>query len=55
MKRAGVRRLRRNLAVAIANSGDAGAIEALADQREPTCADPLVQDHVEWAVSRAER
>jgi epoxyqueuosine reductase len=53
MKRAGVRRLRRNLAVAIANSGDAAAIGALAGHAEPTAADPLVKDHVEWAASRA--
>jgi epoxyqueuosine reductase len=54
MKRAGIRRFRRNLAVAIANSGEAGATEALAAQAEPTCRDPLVQDHVGWAVGRAE-
>ena len=52
MKRAGVRRLRRNLAVAIGNSGDREAIAALAAHREPTCADPLVAEHVAWAVEK---
>jgi epoxyqueuosine reductase len=52
MKRAGVRRLRRNLAVAIGNSGDAGAAAALETQDEPTCQDPLVADHVAWAVGK---
>jgi epoxyqueuosine reductase len=52
MKRAGVRRLRRNLAVAIGNSGapeDAGLLEA---NDAPTCRDPLVADHVAWAVRK---
>ena len=58
MKRAGVRRLRRNLAVAIGNSGDPrgrrGARERSAE--EPTCRDPLVAEHVAWAVEKlAER
>jgi epoxyqueuosine reductase len=52
MKRAGVRRLRRNLAVAIGNSGDTSAAGALADLREPTCLDPLVAGHVAWAVGK---
>jgi len=46
--------LRRNLAVAIGNSGDADAIGALesmcADQR--SIAEPLVQEHVRWAQAR---
>lgn len=50
MKRAGVRRLRRNLAVAIGNSGDPEAVSALQDQCEPTALDPLVVEHVSWAV-----
>jgi epoxyqueuosine reductase len=50
MKRAGVRRLRRNLAVAIGNSGDASAIPALEASHAPTCGDPLVTEHVRWAV-----
>jgi epoxyqueuosine reductase len=52
MKRAGVRRLRRNLAVAIGNSGTAGAAEALADNGEETARDPLVAEHVAWAVNK---
>jgi epoxyqueuosine reductase len=52
MKRAGVRRLRRNLAVAIGNSGDRGAAGALTDLQEPTCLDPLVAEHIAWAVGK---
>jgi epoxyqueuosine reductase len=52
MKRAGVRRLRRNLAVALGNSGEPAAAAALASHAEPTCADPLVEEHVAWAVRK---
>jgi epoxyqueuosine reductase len=52
MKRAGVRRLRRNLAVAIGNSGDADAAAGLEAHAGPTCADPLVAEHVAWAVEK---
>lgn len=52
MKRAGVRRLRRNLAVAIGNSGDPQAAGALEDCTEETAADPLVREHVAWAVEK---
>ena len=52
MKRAGVKRLRRNLAVAIGNSGDRSAVSALEQHAEPTCLDPLVAEHVTWAVER---
>ncbi|HET7219815.1 MAG TPA: 4Fe-4S double cluster binding domain-containing protein, partial [Vicinamibacterales bacterium] len=52
MKRAGVRRLRRNLAVAIGNSGDAGAAAHLEASDEPTARDPLVARHVQWAVTK---
>ena len=52
MKRAGVRRLRRNLAVAIGNSADPAAAGPLASHAEPTCADPLVAEHVAWAVEK---
>jgi epoxyqueuosine reductase len=51
MTRAKVAGLRRNIAVAIGNSGDAEAIEALdaegADR--PSLADALVRAHVDWA------
>jgi epoxyqueuosine reductase len=52
MKRAGVRRLRRNLAVAIGNSGDATAAGELERTQEETCADPMVREHIAWAVEK---
>lgn len=52
MKRAGITRLRRNLATAIANAGDAGAIDALTAEAGPTCRDALVSEHVAWAVEK---
>ena len=52
MKRAGIRRLRRNVAVAIGNSGDPLAAQALQSCREETAADPLVREHVRWAVEK---
>ena len=52
MKRAGVRRLRRNLAVSIGNSGDPSASEALERSQEETTNDPLVQQHVSWAMEK---
>ncbi len=55
MKRAGVRRLRRNLAVAIGNSGDRAAVTALADCEQPTARDPLVAEHVAWAIEKVRR
>ena len=52
MKRAGVRRLRRNLAVAIGNSGEAAAADDLERSEEETARDPLVREHVAWAVGK---
>jgi epoxyqueuosine reductase len=52
MKRAGVKRLRRNLAVALGNSGDRSAAAALANSREETTSDQLVAEHVAWAVEK---
>jgi epoxyqueuosine reductase len=52
MKRAGVTRLRRNVAVAIGNARDPGAIAALKSDAGPTCGDPLVSEHVTWAVEK---
>ena len=52
IKRAGVRRLRRNLAVSIGNSADPTAADALEGSGAETCADPLVQEHVQWAVEK---
>jgi epoxyqueuosine reductase len=52
MKRAGVRRLRRNLAVAIGNSKDPSAAAALRAHAEPTSTDALVAEHVAWGVEK---
>ena len=52
MKRAGVRRFRRNLAVTLGNSGDPSAVDALAARPGETCDDPLVREHVTWAVEK---
>ena len=52
MKRAGVKRLRRNLAVAIGNSGDRWPPPRCAMLQEPTARDPLVAEHVAWAVEK---
>ncbi len=50
MTRAGVRGLRRNLAVALGNSGDARALEALtAERSDETNRDAIVVEHTEWA------
>ena len=50
MTRAGVRRLRRNVAVSAGATGDANALSALRDVHEPTCDDPLVAEHIHWAL-----
>jgi epoxyqueuosine reductase len=57
MRRAKLVGLRRNLAVAIGNSGDSGAVAALdaGTPDRPSVADPLVQEHVAWARARAAR
>ena len=52
MKRAGVKRLRRNLAVALGNSADPVAAAALVASRDETARDPLVAEHVAWAVDK---
>ena len=51
LQRAGVRRLRRNVAVALGNSRTADALAALDNPPDdsPTCEDPLVTEHVAWA------
>jgi epoxyqueuosine reductase len=50
MSRAGVRGLRRNLAVALGNSGDPRAIDELdRPGAGDTMLDPLVIEHVQWA------
>ena len=50
MTRAGVRRLRRNVAVCAGATGDANALTALREVSEPTCDDPVVAEHVHWAL-----
>jgi epoxyqueuosine reductase len=53
MTRAGVKGLRRNLAVALGNSGDPQALDALEEiAAEGTTRDPLVIEHVQWAKRR---
>jgi epoxyqueuosine reductase len=55
MTRAKLVGLRRNLAVAMGNSRDPAALAALLQQDadRPSVADPLVQEHVAWAIERA--
>jgi len=65
LRRAGVRGLRRNLAVAIGNAGppvtsvlDAGEVpgatpaEAARDDARPSLQDPMVAEHISWARRR---
>ena len=59
LTRAGVAGLRRNLAIAIGNSASADGVAALerwtgreARAAAPTVADPVVREHVEWALER---
>ena len=55
MTRAKLTGLRRNIAVAIGNSGDTDALAALAEHRDdqPSTADPMVAEHVTWALRRS--
>jgi epoxyqueuosine reductase len=50
MSRAGVTRLRRNVAVCAGATGDANALTALRDVAEPSCDDPMVAEHIHWAL-----
>ncbi len=54
MTRAKITGLRRNVAVALGNSGTAAAASALeqADEESPSRRDPVVADHVDWARRR---
>jgi len=54
MSRAGVKRLRRNLAVCAGATADADALGALRDVDEPTCDDPMVAEHIHWALDASE-
>ena len=52
MTRAKLTGIRRNLAVAIGNSGDLDALAALAESSpdRPSAADPMVREHIGWAM-----
>jgi epoxyqueuosine reductase len=52
MTRAGLTRLRRNVAVCAGATGDADALSALRDVAEPSCDDPMVAEHIHWALDR---
>jgi epoxyqueuosine reductase len=56
MTRARISGLRRNLAIALGNSADPGAADALSvplpDPGSSSLGDPLVQEHIEWARRR---
>jgi epoxyqueuosine reductase len=52
MSRAGLRRLRRNVAVCAGATGDEAALAALQETGEPSAVDPLVAEHVDWALER---
>ena len=56
MTRAKLTGLRRNLAVAIGNSRNPDAVAALAVASEdrPSAEDPLVEEHIQWAIARHE-
>jgi epoxyqueuosine reductase len=56
IRRAKLTGLRRNIAVAIGNSGDADGLAALQEQRDdqPSAADPMVAEHIEWARLRSQ-
>ncbi len=63
LSRAGVVRLRRNIAVALGNAGDPAAAGALAPAElerrsacgSPSCADPRVAEHAGWTHARLTR
>lgn len=59
MTRPGLTGLRRNLAVALGNSADEAAASAVQSDEHagrgpasPSCDDPMVREHVEWAARR---
>jgi epoxyqueuosine reductase len=57
MTRAKLTGLRRNLAVAIGNSGDPAALAALTESSSdrPSAADPMVQEHIAWAIDESQK
>ncbi|HEX5474377.1 MAG TPA: tRNA epoxyqueuosine(34) reductase QueG [Vicinamibacterales bacterium] len=54
MTRAGVARLRRNLAVCAGSTRDPDALAALREVDQPSCADPMVAEHIAWALEQAQ-
>jgi epoxyqueuosine reductase len=56
MTRAKLTGIRRNLAVAIGNSGDAAALQQLVEQsaRRSSADDPMVAEHARWALDRCD-
>jgi epoxyqueuosine reductase len=52
LTRAGVKGLRRNLAVALGNSKDRRALDALCEPGDESISDRLIAEHVEWAKSK---
>ena len=54
MTRAGLTRFRRNLATCAGATGDRDALAAVAEFDEPSCREPLVTEHIDWARARNE-
>ena len=50
MKRAKMRGLKRNAAVALGNAGTAEDLDVL--RRAMNDSDPMLRDHAEWAIAR---
>jgi epoxyqueuosine reductase len=52
MKRAGVVRFRRNIAVALGNTGEPSVVDELEASDASSAHDPLVAEHVTWATAK---
>ena len=50
MARAGAWRFRRNVATCAGATGDTDALLALREVQEPLCDDPIVAEHIHWAL-----
>src|SRR5262245_58795784 len=50
MTGAGLRGLRRNIAVCAGATGEEDALASRREVDEPTCDDPMVAEHVHWAL-----
>ena len=56
MSHTGLRNVRRNIAVALGNSGDPDAVDALDDVPDSDLrTDPLVIEHRDWARRRLQK